>query len=354
MKHLKTFGAELRDAVVPRTFVLVLGALVLTLGFIASYVGAFHDPGAHEIAVGVVGQDAAAVVVDELNSLDSNAVVASVYPDRATLVEQIKSGEVVAGWVVDSGTTTDELLIASGGGSSLVTVVEQVAATAADQQGRTFTITDVVPLEEGDARGLTGFYATIGWIIGGYLMAALMGVARGARPANPRRAAIRLAVSIPYALAAGIGGALIMDQWLGALTGHFWAIAGLGTLLVLTSAAVTTALQVLFGTMGVGLTVLVFVVLGNPSAGGAFQWQTLPEFWSTIGPWLPNGAGTDAIRHIVYFGGHGVAEHVWLIVGYLIVGVVATMAGAIVFHSRETRAPGVDEAGPRVEELPVP
>jgi hypothetical protein len=40
----KKFLDELHDAVSLRTFLLVFGVLLLQLGFILSYVGAFHSP----------------------------------------------------------------------------------------------------------------------------------------------------------------------------------------------------------------------------------------------------------------------------------------------------------------------
>jgi hypothetical protein len=145
---------------------------------------------------------------------------------------------------------------------------------------------------------------------------------------------IRLAATVPYALVSGLGGALIVGQWLGALTGHFWALWGLGTLLVLSSATLTMALQVLFGTLGIGLTVLLFVVLGNPSAGGAYQTQLLPSLWRSVGGAIPNGAGTDAVRRIVYFGGHGTAGRLWLIAAYVAVGVLVTLAASVLRERR--------------------
>ena len=36
------------------------------------------------------------------------------------------------------------------------------------------TVTDAVPAQPGDARGLTDFYLVVGWLIGGYLVAALL------------------------------------------------------------------------------------------------------------------------------------------------------------------------------------
>ena len=132
----------------------------------------------------------------------------------------------------------------------------------------------------------------------------MLGVSSGARPATTRRAVIRLLSLIPYAILSGLAGALIVDQGLGALTGHFLALAALGMLLVYAAMA-ATAFQVLFGVIGIGITVLVFVVAGNPSAGGAYQPALLPGVFRAVGSLIPNGAGVDTVRRIVYFGGRG-------------------------------------------------
>jgi len=335
MSEPKGLVGELRDAVAPRTVLLVVGVLLVQLAFVASYVGAFHHPTPHDVSLGVVAPAGQAQqVVKRLDAVDGHPVAPEVVADRATAVQRIKSADLAAALVVDPSSTTDELVVASGGGASLVTALEQLAQQAEGQQGRRVTTTDVVPLESGDARGLTGFYLVIGWLVGGYLVASLLGVAKGARPANTRRAVIRLGATVPYAVASGLGGALIVDQWLGALTGHFWALWGLGALLVMAAATVTMALQVLVGTLGIGLTVLLFVVLGNPSAGGAYQSQLLPAFWRTVGGWIPNGAGTDAVRRIVYFGGHGVAGEVALVAAYAVAGVVVTLAASVLRRRR--------------------
>jgi hypothetical protein len=65
-------------------------------------------------------------------------------------------------------------------------------------------------------------------------------------------------------------------------------------------------------------------VLGNPSAGGAYAWPLLPGFWRAIGPWLPTGAGTSAVRGIAYFGGANITTDLLVIVGYAVAGVAAT------------------------------
>jgi hypothetical protein len=326
---------EIKDAVSARTVLLVVGVLLVQLAFVASYVGAFHKPTLHDASLGVVAPTSeATTTARRLDAIAGHPVAAQVVADRASAIRRIRTGDLAAALVVDPSSTTDELLVASGGGASLATALEQLASQAGAQQGRSVKVTDVVPLQPGDARGLSGFYLVIGWLVGGYLVASLLGVAKGARPANARRAVIRLAATVPYALVSGLGGALIVGQWLGALTGHFWALWGLGTLLVLSSATLTMALQVLFGTLGIGLTVLLFVVLGNPSAGGAYQTQLLPSLWRSVGGAIPNGAGTDAVRRIVYFGGHGIAGRLWLIAAYVAVGVLVTLAASVLRERR--------------------
>lgn len=130
-------------------------------------------------------------------------------------------------------------------------------------------------------------------------MASLLGVAAGARPATPRHAYFRLGAIVPYEIISGFGDAFIVDHVLGALTGHFLELGLLGALLVAASAVVTMAFQVMFGIIGIGIAVLVFVIPGNPSAGGAYQVELLPPFWRFLTNGLPTGAGTDTVRRIV-------------------------------------------------------
>jgi hypothetical protein len=322
----KGFGAELKDAISIRTFALVLGVLGLQLGFILSYSGAFHSPRPHRIALAVVApQQAAPQIVSRLNAIAGEPLKVTAAATEQAARSQIERGDVAGALVVDPQGSTDKLLIASAGGTSLSTALESVVTEADAAQQRKISLGDVVALQPGDGRGLTGFYLVIGWIVGGYLVAALLGVAKGSRPANIRRGTIRLAAMVPYAIVSGFGGALVVGPVLGALTGHFMELWWLGALLVYAAAAVTMAFQVLFGVIGIGITVLIFVILGNPSAGGAYQVQLLPGFWRAISYALPNGAGTDSVRRVVYFGANGIGVHLLVIAAYAVVGTAVAL-----------------------------
>ncbi|HEV7204159.1 MAG TPA: hypothetical protein VGN18_06080 [Jatrophihabitans sp.] len=325
----RSFRDEVRDAVSARTTVLILGVLLIQLGFVLSYVGAFHSPKPHRIPVAVVAPaQQSGALVGRINGIAGAPLRAVAVGDAATARRQVVAGDTSAALVIDPGGTKDTVLVASGGGTSVVTAVQQVLTAVEAAQHRTVELQDIVPLQSGDGRGLTGFYLVIGWIVGGYLVAALLGAAKGARPANRRRAVIRLLALVPYALLSGLGGALVVGPGLSALCGHFVALWALGTLVVFGAAAVTMAFQVIFGVLGIGLTVVVFVVLGNPSAGGAYQPALLPPFWRALSGALPNGAATDTVRRIAYFGAGGVGGHLVVLAVYALAGVAVTLVAS--------------------------
>ena len=136
------------------------------------------------------------------------------------------------------------------------------------------------------------------------------------RPVPPR---LPMAIAA-YALVTGLLGALIVGPWLHALPSHVIGLWLLGALLVFCAGAFSMGLQVVAGTIGIGLSILLFVVLGNPSAGGAYAWPLLPSFWRVIGPWIPSGAGTSAARGIAYFGSTGIGTDLLVIGLYGLVG----------------------------------
>lgn len=105
----------------------------------------------------------------------------------------------------------------------------------------------------------------------------------------------------------------------------------MGSLVVFAVGTITMALECLFDVVGIGLAVLVFVVLGNPSAGGVFPLPLLPPFWRAIGAWLPNGAGTSATRSIAYLGATRLTMPLLVLAVWAVVGVVVSL---LAVHSR--------------------
>lgn len=323
---------ELIPGVTVRSAVLVIGVLLLQLGFVLSYIGAFHAPAPREIPLAVVAPSGAPAetaddVVRQLNGLPGDPLSARTASSEQA-ARQLLTDREVDGVLVLGATGQDRVLVAGAEGGAVSPALTDVLGQVDASRQRTLTTADVIPSATADARGLSAFYLAIGWVVGGYLVASIIGVSNGSIPRTRVRGAVRLGALAVYAVVSGIGGAVIAGPALGVFTGHFWALAGFGALVVFAVGAFTAALQVWTGLVGIGLAILVFVVLGNPSAGGAYPAPLLPPFWAAIGPWLPPGAATGAIRGIVYFGGAGVAVASLVLAGYAVTGVVATMLGA--------------------------
>jgi hypothetical protein len=68
--------AELADAVTARTVAMVAAVLLLQLGFILSYVGAFHSPKPHHISLAVIAPTQAA---ENLNGIAGHLIVIASY-----------------------------------------------------------------------------------------------------------------------------------------------------------------------------------------------------------------------------------------------------------------------------------
>jgi len=326
---MQRFRREAHDGITVRSALLVFGVFVLQMAFIASYVGAFHSPKPHRIPIAIVlpaGAPAALTTqaVDRLNTIAGHPLHVRAASSEAE-ARRLMASRDVSGALIISASGPDRMLVTSAGGGAVSQALETIADRIESAQHRTVTVHDVIPAAAGDARGLSGFYVVVGWAVGGYLVSSILGIAGGARPPNRSRAVVRLLALATYAIISGLGGALIAQAGYSALTTHFFRLWGLGALLVFAVGAFTMACQVLFGILGIGVAILLFVVLGNPSAGGAYPSTLLPTFWARIGPYLPPGAGTDAVRSIVYFSSAKIARDLLVLVGYAVVGVVVTL-----------------------------
>ncbi|QNE78228.1 DUF3533 domain-containing protein [Streptomyces finlayi] len=321
-----TFVDEVKNAVTPRAALLVMGVLALQLLFIASYVGALHKPRPTDVPFAVVAPaQVSEQLVTRLDALPGSPLDPRPLGDAAEAREQIMNRDIDGALIVSPTGTTDTVLVASGGGTvlagSLTGIIEKVEAT----QRRTVRTLDVAPASPDDFDGLSSFYLVVGWCVGGYLCASILAISAGTKPANRERMLIRTATMALYSIAGGIGGAVIIGPVLGALPGSVWGLWGLGALIVFAVGMTTLALEALTGVIGIGLAVLIIVIAGNPSAGGAFPLPMLPDFWRAIGPALPPGAGTWAARSIAYFKGNALTGPLLVLSAWAVAGTALSL-----------------------------
>ncbi|WP_329035938.1 ABC transporter permease [Streptomyces sp. NBC_00178] len=320
------FADEVKSAVTTRAALLVLGVLGLQLLFIASYVGALHRPDPTDVPFGVVApRQVSGQLVTQLDGLPGGPLDPRAVSDAAEARRQIQNRDIDGALIVDPTRPADTVLVASGGGTVLASSLDAIIRQAEGSRQRAVRTVDVAPASPDDFDGLSSFYLVVGWCVGGYLCASILAISAGTKPANRQRAVIRTAVMALYAIAGGIGGAVIIGPILGALPGSVWALAGLGALVVFSVGMITLALEALTGIVGIGLAVLIIVIAGNPSAGGAFPLPMLPDFWRSIGPALPPGAGTWTARSIAYFKGNAVTGPLLVLSAWAAVGTALTL-----------------------------
>lgn len=337
-----TFAGEVKNAVTARAALLVIGVLGLQLLFIASYVGALHKPDPTDVPFGVVApQQMSEQLVTQLDDLPGGPLDPRAVGSAAEAREQIMNRDIDGALVVSGTGTTDTVLVASGGGTVLADSLVKIIAKSEESRQRTVRAVDVAPASSEDFDGLSSFYLVVGWCVGGYLCASILAISAGTRPANRKRAVIRTGVMALYSIAGGIGGAVIVGPVLGALPGSVWALSGLGALVVFSVGMTTLALEALTGIVGIGLAVLVIVIAGNPSAGGAFPLPMLPDFWRAIGPALPPGAGTWVARSIAYFRGNAVTGPLLVLSAWAAAGTVATLLLSMRRRPKETETAAV-------------
>jgi hypothetical protein len=315
---------------------LVIIAVVLPL-IIVLGVLAFAWPAARiaprHLPVGIVGTGAGSQqVVAGLARSDPGGFDVKLYADEGAARSAIEDRDVYGAFVPGADGIT--VLEASAAGPSVAQLLSAVGqqlarhAASADAAGgaapRAVQVrdVDVVPLAAGDPRGLVLPSALLPITICGVIMASVIGLVLGFRPAWRQIMAL-----IVVSATAGLGAYLIAQGFLGALPHQAVATWAALSLVLLAIGATTAGLIALIGAPGLGLGVVVMVLVGNPFSGATSAPELLPAPVGTIGQWLPPGAGANLIRSTAYFGGHGAAGHLIVLLVWIVFGLAAVAVG---------------------------
>jgi hypothetical protein len=262
-----------------------LAGLLAGVLFLASNVAALHAPQAHGVKIAVSGAPASAL---------QRALGPAYRVQAVRSVEQaVRTRAAYAGLDVARG----RVVTASAAGYSAATTLQQALTEAAPKLGVPKPRpVDLVPLQSGDPRGQSLQMIVLGTIIGGFMMGVLT-----AQLALGESLEARALAYIGFAVAFGLLAALVLDPLIGALTGHFleiWICVGVTALAI---ALGVGAFARLLGQPGIPLAMLLFLILGNPSAGASTPAPFLPGLWRTAGPWLPPHAMASALTGSTYF-----------------------------------------------------
>jgi ABC-2 family transporter protein len=305
----------------PKAVALALvPALVLTVAFAFSYVGAFHDPTPHQVPVAVVGPPE---VAGQLDGLPGDPLDTRQASSRDDALSQIDDRDVYAAY----DATTNQLFVASAANRATAVALETVFDRVAAAQGSPAPkVTDVKPLPPKDPNGTALFYAVIAWVFGGYIASTLIGLIGSPRSRSRQRAAARLGALAAHSVIAGILSVVILRICFDVFSGHVVALSAIAILTIFASGAASAGIQAAIGEAGTALVILGFVILGNAASGGPFARPLLPGFWSTIGGLLPPGAGVDLSRSALFFDGERIVGPIFVLVGWAGLGAALALA----------------------------
>jgi hypothetical protein len=297
---------------------LVIIAVLLPLMIVLAVL-AFAWPAARiaprDLPVGIVGTGER--VLSGLNRSDPGAFDVRRYADEASARTAIEDRDIYGAFAVGPGGVT--VLEASAASPSVAQLLSTVGQHLGSGQP---VVSDVVPLPAGDPRGLVLPSALLPLTICGVIMASVIGLVLGFRPAWRQVMAL-----IVVSATAGLGAYLIAQGFLGALPHEAVATWAALSLTVLAIGATTAGLIALIGAPGLGLGILAMIFIGNPFSGATSAPELLPAPVGAIGQWLPPGAGASLLRSTAYFGGHGAAGHLTVLLVWIAAGLAAIVAG---------------------------
>ena len=216
-------------------------------------------------------------------------------------------------------------------------------AEGASPEIPTVTVTDVVPLADGDPTGAgigaSLFPLVLGGMLGGILLTLLVqGVIR------------RLVGLVVFGIAAGALIVLVMQTWFGILAGNWLLNAAVVATSVSATGAFIIGMAALIGPPGIGVAAAVTMLIANPIAAAAIPMQFLPAPWGEVGQWFVPGASANLLRSTSYFPDAATAAQ-WLILGAWIIGGVAL---ALIGHRRSAGGLAPDPAQLESANTPLP
>jgi hypothetical protein len=313
----------------------LLGAAILGALFAATYVLSLGNPTPHGVPIAIAGEGPAA---DRATALlgGSDAFDPIQVPSAEDALSAIDDRKAYAALIPAEG----RLIVSQASGFAMYGLISTALPAAAEAAGQTLSVETVNPLPEDDPRGAVMSFFVLALVVGGYIGATVLTALAGAAPASLRGGERRIVALALYAIVAGSLTTLVVGVALGHFGGHRLALTGLAIFVVFAVAAFAAALQIAIGILGSVFAMTVLVWLGSQSSSGAASWELLPVVTRSVGPYLPAGAGVDAARGILFFGGASITRSLLVLTGYAVAG---TLVVLLVGRRRGRMLPGEAE-----------
>lgn len=313
----------------------VFTVLVIGLAFVSVFLAAFHTPTAHRLPVAVAASDHSAALFDvRLQRIAPEAFQVDRYPDEASARSAVEHRQAYAAYLSDGG--KPKVVYAGANGPAVSALVAPLAAVPKGA-GHKIPVIDILPLSDGDSRGLSVFYASFGLVLAGFLFGQMT------YQVAPRLSFGQRVLSLAlFAVVGGLATALIACTAFGAIPGSFFGIMGVITLMAGAVAAATVMLIRIFGPVGVLLGSIFMLVMGNATSGGVLPPDFLPGWLEPLASVMPAGVGVRALDGLAYFHNDGLTRGVVILCAW-----IAVCVGAVYLLDRIASSTGIVHAAHR-------
>lgn len=328
---------------VPLPAVVALVVTLLTV-LLAAFAWPAVRSAPRDVPVAIAASpEVAEQVAAALEQARPGAFELSTVTDEAAARGAILEREVYGAVVV--GQQGAQVLTASAAGPPVAQTLQQVAAGLSERLGTDVPVEDLVQTPADDPRGAGLAAGALPLALGGILAAALL----GRTTAGVGR---RFAGATAIAVVAGLALTGLLQGWLGALDGDYWAISGVIALGLGATAFALLGLHAVLGTPGLGLGAAVVMLLGNPLSGAASAPEFLPAGWGALGQLLPPGATVSALRSVAFFDGAAAAGPLWVLTAWALGGLA--LAGLVALRRPRSLDADAQQAPLRQPSTAVP
>jgi hypothetical protein len=312
---------------------MVLGVTALLALIVTAFAWPASEIEPRNVPVAVVGPADAVAGFEAATAgaLGEDALDVQRFDSRSDAVTAIEDREVSGAFVM--GTAGVEVLTASAGSPAVAQMLQQMSVqmAAAHPEQPAVQTTDVVALPADDPRGLVFNSGSLPIVLGGILAGVIVAL-------RVRGGLASILATLGIALGGGLAIAGVLQGWLGALDGSYWANAGVISLGIAAIGLTLVGLRRAIGLAGLPLGALTVLLLGNPLSGVTSAPELLPSGWSTLGQLLPPGATGTALRSTAFFDGAGAGLSLLALTCWVLAG--ATLA---LLPGRRTPEPAVDQ-----------
>ncbi|WP_459546863.1 YhgE/Pip domain-containing protein [Nocardia sp. X0981] len=214
------------------------------------------------------------------------------------------------------------------------------------------------PLPDGTGQGLSAFFYTLLVVLAGFtgamIVHSMVDSALGFMPTeygpffvhHPTSSHSRfrtlllkwgvIAVTAPLVSGVFLGVAALLDMPLD----HAAALFLFSTLAIIAVGVTALSVLAVFGSAGLLVNLILFIVLGLPSAGGTIPLEATPRYMAWLATFEPMHQVYLGIRAILYFDAHGnpgLARGVWMSLAGLAIGLLLGAVVTVVYDRKGLR-----------------